>query len=73
MRLEQRALDREPLRSSDDGNAGAELAWNFQQFFFVCLFFETEFLCEALTVLELSVETRQALNSEISLFLPPKC
>ena len=46
--------------------------------FFVCLFvcfifFETRFLCVALAVLELTLETRLAANSEILLLLPPKC
>jgi hypothetical protein len=41
---------------------------------FVCLFvFETGFLCVALAVLELTLETRLASNSEIRLPLPPKC
>jgi hypothetical protein len=41
--------------------------------FFVCLFFETGFLCVVLAVLELALQTRLALNSEIRLPLPPKC
>jgi hypothetical protein len=48
--------------------------------FFVCLFvclfcfvFETGFLCVALAILELTLQTRLALNSEICLSLPPKC
>jgi hypothetical protein len=45
---------------------------------FVCLlacfvFFETGFLCVALAVLELTLWTRLALNSEIWPPLPPKC
>ena len=36
-------------------------------------FFETEFLCITLAVLELTLQTRLALNSEICLPLPPKC
>jgi hypothetical protein len=36
-------------------------------------FFKTEFLCGALAVLELTLLTRLALNSEILLPLPPKC
>ena len=43
---------------------------------FVCLFFgfsETGFLCIALAVLELTLQTRLAWNSEIRLSLPPKC
>jgi hypothetical protein len=43
---------------------------------FVCLFycfFETGFLCVVLAVLELTLETRLASNSEIRLPLPPKC
>ena len=39
---------------------------------FVCLF-ETGFLCIALAVLELTLQTRLALNSEIRLPLPPEC
>jgi hypothetical protein len=35
-------------------------------------FFETGFLCVALAVLELTLQTRLALNSEIHLPLPPK-
>jgi hypothetical protein len=38
---------------------------------FVCLFFETGFLCIALAVLELTLWTRLASNSEIRLSLPP--
>jgi hypothetical protein len=37
------------------------------------LFFETGFLCIALAVLELTLETRLASNSEIRRPLPPKC
>jgi hypothetical protein len=43
---------------------------------FVCLFFvcfETGFLFIALAVLELTLETRLASNSEIHLPLPPEC
>jgi hypothetical protein len=40
---------------------------------FICLFFETGFLCVALAVLELTLYTKLALNSEIYLPLPPKC
>jgi hypothetical protein len=36
-------------------------------------FFETGFLCIALTVLELTLWIRLASNSEIRLPLPPKC
>ena len=44
------------------------------QILFVCLFlFETGFLCVALAVLELTLQTRLASNSEIHLPLPPKC
>jgi hypothetical protein len=39
---------------------------------FLCLFFETGFLCVALAVLELTLQTKLALNSEICLSLPPK-
>jgi hypothetical protein len=39
---------------------------------FVCLFFETGFLCVALDVLELTLQTRLAWNSKIHLPLPPK-
>jgi hypothetical protein len=35
-------------------------------------FFETGFLCVALAVLELALETRQASKSEIYLSLPPE-
>jgi hypothetical protein len=35
--------------------------------------FETGFLCVALAVLELTMWTRLASNSEIHLPLPPKC
>jgi hypothetical protein len=34
---------------------------------------ETGFLCVALAVLELTLQTRLASNSEICLSLPPKC
>ena len=37
------------------------------------LLFKTEFLCIALTVLELTLYIRLASNSEICLLLPPKC
>jgi hypothetical protein len=37
------------------------------------LFFETGFLCVALAVLELTLETRLASNSETRLPLSPKC
>jgi hypothetical protein len=39
----------------------------------VCLFFETGLLCIALAVLELTLKTRLASNSEIRLPLPPGC
>ena len=38
-----------------------------------CCFFETGFLCVALAVMELTLETRLASTSEICLPLPPKC
>ena len=41
--------------------------------FLFVLFFETRFLCIALAVLELTLYTRLALNSEIRLPLPPEC
>jgi hypothetical protein len=41
--------------------------------FFVFCFFKTGFLCIALAVLELSLQTRLASNSEIRLPLPSKC
>jgi hypothetical protein len=41
--------------------------------FWFLVFFETGFLCVALAVLELTLWTRLALNSEIRLSLPPKC
>jgi hypothetical protein len=40
---------------------------------FVFWFFETGFLCIVLAVLELTLWTRLASNSEIHLPLPPKC
>ncbi len=40
-------------------------------FSFFLFFFKTGFLCVALTVLELTLQTRLALNSEIRLPLPP--
>jgi hypothetical protein len=41
---------------------------------FIFLFvFETGFLCVALAVLELTLWTRLAWNSEIHLPLPPEC
>jgi hypothetical protein len=40
---------------------------------FCFCFFETGFLCVALAVLELTLETRLASNSEIRLPRPPKC
>jgi hypothetical protein len=42
-------------------------------FFFFSFFFETGFLCVALAVLELTLWTRLASNSEICLPLPPEC
>jgi hypothetical protein len=39
----------------------------------VLVFFQTEFLCVTLAVLQLILETRPASNSEICLPLPPKC
>ena len=44
----------------------------FVLFCFVLFFFETWFFCIALAVLELTLYTRLALNSEICLPLPPK-
>jgi hypothetical protein len=43
--------------------------------FFFCfvLFFKRGFLCIALAVLELTLQTRLASNSEICLPLPPEC
>jgi hypothetical protein len=35
--------------------------------------FETKLVCVALAVLELTLQTRQASNSEIDLTLPPEC
>ena len=40
---------------------------------FLWFFFETGFLCVALAVLELTLWTRLASNSEIHLPLPPEC
>jgi hypothetical protein len=42
---------------------------------FVCLFvcFETGFLCVAVSILELTLKTRLASNSENHLPLSPKC
>jgi hypothetical protein len=42
-------------------------------FCFVFCFLETGFLCVALAVLELTLKTRLASNSEIHMRLPPKC
>jgi hypothetical protein len=42
-------------------------------YIYIYWFFETGFLCVALAVLELTLLTRLASNSEISLPLPPKC
>ena len=42
-------------------------------FLFLFLFFQTGFLCIALAVLELTLQTRLASNSEICLPLPPEC
>jgi hypothetical protein len=42
-------------------------------FFFFFGFFETGFLCIALAVLELTLSSRLASNSEIRLPLPPEC
>ena len=42
-------------------------------FYLFVLFFETGILCIALAVLELTLQTRLASNSEICLPLPPKC
>jgi hypothetical protein len=41
--------------------------------FVFCFVFETGFLSIALAVLELTLLTRLASNSEICLSLPPKC
>ena len=43
-----------------------------KQFVIVC-FFETRFLCVALAILELTLQTRLASKSEIQLTLPPEC
>ncbi len=40
-------------------------------FSFFLFFFKTGFLCVALTVLELTLQTRLAFNPEIRLPLPP--
>ena len=56
--------------------AGRFLYIGFFLFLFLfcfALFFETGFLCIALIVLELTLQTRLALNSELHLPLPPKC
>jgi hypothetical protein len=45
----------------------------FFLFLFLFWFYETGFLCVPLAVLELTQQTRLTLNSEICLFLPPKC
>lgn len=43
-------------------------------FLFVCFsFFERELLCVALAILELTLQTRLDLNSEIHLPQPPEC
>ena len=44
-------------------------------FVYFSLFFETEFLCVILVVLEITLQTRLALNSQefTGLPLPPKC
>jgi hypothetical protein len=46
---------------------------SFFFFFGFILFFETGFLYVPLAVLELTLFTRRASNSEIRLPLPPKC
>jgi hypothetical protein len=51
----------------------SEFFYGFVSFCFVFLFLETGFLCIALAVLELTLLTRLALNSEIRLPLPSKC
>ena len=51
---------------------GIELSLLFC-FLFLFLFFETGFLCVALAVLEPTLQTRLASNSEIRLLLPPEC
>jgi hypothetical protein len=48
-------------------------SWFLFLFFSFFFFVETGFLCVALAVLELTLQTRLALNSEIRLPLPPKC
>jgi hypothetical protein len=45
----------------------------FDFILFIFGFFETGFFCIVLAVLELTLKTRLALNSEIRLPLPPKC
>jgi hypothetical protein len=45
----------------------------FIYFIYLFWFFETGFLCIALVVLELTLKTKLASNSEIHLPLPPKC
>jgi hypothetical protein len=42
-------------------------------FCFVLFCFETEFLCVALTILELTLQTMLASNTEICLPLPLNC
>jgi hypothetical protein len=42
-------------------------------FIYLFWFFETGSLCIALAVLELTLQTRLASNSEIRLPLPPEC
>jgi hypothetical protein len=57
-----------PTHPPGDWGALAILELTLLLLFFV---FETGFLCVALGVLELTLQTRLALNSEIHLPLPP--
>jgi hypothetical protein len=52
-----------------------QYVWGLFIYLFIYLFWfsETGFLCVALAVLELTLQTRLASNSEIRLPLPPKC
>jgi hypothetical protein len=54
-------------------STGPDLASLLFVCLFVCLFFEAGILCVSLAVLEITLQTRLALNSEIHLPLPPKC
>ena len=55
------------------GSSGILAGLEFGSCDFFSFLFETGFLCVALAVLQPTLQTRLALNSEICLSLSPKC